>query len=156
MTEADLGHGQPMHEAEVALLAELGAALAAEIEPGHVDSAINAFWTARTDALVAELVEELTASAMAGARGGDGTRQLSFRAGTATIRLTVDTVGRRVHGEVAAEDLRGASWLDRDGRALPLALDGRGRFDVVAPRSPSCVEMELGGGHRIRTPWTLI
>ena len=139
-----------------ALLVELGAALASELGASSADRACDAFWLARTDALVAELDAELTDADLVGVRGGVRARHLQFSAGpSVSVSLTIDPIDRRVAGEVSPP-ATSARWFDRDGGTRSIPLDERGRFGLVASRGPACLEVHLPDGQVIRTPWTLL
>jgi hypothetical protein len=136
------------------LLAELGAALSAEISGIDVERAIDAFWMVRTDALVAELREELRDTDLVGVRGQGRTRHLTFSGESVAISLDVDPIDRRVAGEVSPEVVA-ARWVGRDGAATALSVDPHGRFDIVVDRGPACVEVHLADGQVVRSAWTL-
>lgn len=137
------------------LLDELGNALSSEVSAVDVDRAIDAYWMARTDALVAELEEELSDIQLAGVRGSGRSRRLSFSSPTVAISLDVDPIDRHVAGEISPPVTR-ARWLGRDGESRALHVDARGRFELVADRGPACVEVRLANGHVVRSAWTLI
>jgi hypothetical protein len=137
------------------LLDELADALSSEISSTDVDRAVDAYWMARTDALVAELEQELDDTEMAGVRGSGRSRRLSFSGPMVAISLDVDPVDRRVAGEVSPPTST-VRWLGRDGSSRALPLDERGRFDVVADHGPACVEVCLANGQVVRSAWTLI
>lgn len=137
------------------LLDELGEALAAEITSDHVRAAIDAFWVARTEALILEVEEHLDAGQRAGVRGATREREHVYRLGELSVSLTVDPVERRVTGRIEGAT-RAARWLDADGSAQPLELDAAGRFRVAPHRGPASVEVVLVDGRRMRTSWTLI
>ena len=137
------------------LLAELGDALAGEIDDGVVDAAVNAFWVARTDALIAELDEHLGEAQLAGTRGDTATRQHVFRFGTMSIELSIDPVDRRIEGRISA-DLSTARMLDGRGTARVLDLDDDGRFRAPFEQGPAAVEVALTDGRTVRTRWTIL
>jgi hypothetical protein len=137
------------------LLAELGEAFAAEITPERFEAAINAFWMARTDALIAEVEEHRDAGQRAGVRGGTEERQHLYRFDALTVSLTVDSTDRRVTGRIEGAALS-ARWLDAGGSSRPLELDDNGRFRVSPPGGPASVEIVLTDGRRVRTTWTLM
>ncbi|MEY2435298.1 MAG: hypothetical protein QOF97_134 [Acidimicrobiaceae bacterium] len=138
------------------LVREVGEALAAELQPSSIDRACDAFWLARTDALVAEMEEELSDVALVGVRGTVQARRLQFSLGSSvSVALTVDPIDRRVAGEVSPPATT-ARWLDRHGGSRAVALDERGRFDLVASRGPACLEVRLPDGRVVRTAWTLL
>lgn len=153
MTEHD-GLVLGEHDA-VGLLADLSDALAEEIPPAHLDRAVDAFWMARTDALVAEIEEHLESGQRASVRSATLERELRFRHDDLAISLTVDTVDRRVDGQVEGP-WSGAAWLDAAGGSRPLELDEAGRFRVTHRGGPASVEVVLGDGRRVRTRWTLL
>ena len=142
-------------EAADRLLVELGDALAAEITDASIEGAINAFWVARTDALVAELDEHLDADQRASVRGRSDPRQHVYRFDALAVSLTVDDVDRRVEGRIQG-DCATAHWLDARGEARPLELDDGGRFRVNLQPGPAAVEVALRDGRRVRTRWTLL
>jgi hypothetical protein len=144
-------------DADVAdlLLAELGEALAAEISPERFDAALNAFWVARTDALIAEVEEYHDAGQRAGVRGGTDERQHLYRLDDLTVSLTVDSIDRKVSGRIGGASLS-AHWLDAGGSSRPLELDDHGHFRVSPPTGPASVEVVLVDGRRVRTTWTLL
>jgi uncharacterized protein YfaP (DUF2135 family) len=137
------------------LLAELGDALAHEIDDGVVDAAVNAFWVARTDALIAELDEHLGEAQLAGTRGDTATRQHVFRFEAMSVELNVDPVDRRIDGRISAE-LSSARMLDASGRARALELDHDGRFRAPFAQGPAAVEVALADGRTVRTRWTIL
>lgn len=137
------------------LLVELGDALAAEITDEHLDAAINAFWVARTDALVAELEEHLDAGQRASVRGGADARQHIYRVDALSVSLTVDAVEHRVDGRIEG-DCSSARWLDARGSSRLLELDDSGRFRVTPQQGPAAVEVALTDGRIVRTRWTLL
>src|SRR5215210_4916655 len=136
------------------LLAELGDALAGEITDAHLEAAVNAFWVARTDALIAEVEEHLDAGQRASVRGGTDERQHRYRLDALTVSLTVDSVDRRVAGRIEGE-WQSARWLDARGTSRPLDLDDHGRFRVTPQSGPASIEVSLVDGRRARTSWTL-
>jgi hypothetical protein len=142
-------------EAADLLLAELGDALACEITDAHLVAAVNAFWVARTDALIAEVEEHLEAGQRASFRGATDERQHLYRLDSLSVSLTVDSVARRVAGQIEGEWLS-ARWLDANGTSRPLELDEHGRFRVTPQSGPASVEVALGDGRRARTTWTLL
>jgi len=142
------------HAADL-LLAELGEALAAEIAGDHVRAAIDAFWVARTDALIVEVEEHLDAGQRAGVRGGTREREHVYRLDEFSVSLTVDSLERRVAGRINGASLS-ARWLDADGSSRPLELDNVGRFRVSPRAGPASVEVVLVDGRRMRTTWTLL
>lgn len=137
------------------LLAELGEALAAEITGDHVRAAIDAFWVARTDALIVEVEEHLDAGQRAGVRGGTHEREHVYRLDEFSVSLTVDSLERRVAGRIHGASLS-AHWLDADGSSRPLELDDAGGFRVSPHTGPASVEVVLVDGRRMRTAWTLL
>jgi hypothetical protein len=137
------------------LLAELGDALASEITGDHVEAAINAFWVARTGALVAELEEHLDAQQRASVRGPDVARQHVYRLDALSVSLTVDAIDRKVDGRIVG-DWAGARWLDSRGSSCDLDLDDAGRFRVALRDGPAAVEVAMADGRTVRTRWTLL
>lgn len=137
------------------LLAELGEALASEITHEHLEAATNAYWVARTDALIAEVEEHLDAGQRASVRGRTEEREHLFRLEALSVSLTVDSVDRRVAGRIDGTWLS-ARWLDAGGSSRPLQLDDRGRFRVTPQSGPAAVEISLTDGRRVRTTWTLL
>ena len=105
-------------EAADLLLAELGDALAGEITDEHLEAAVNAFWIARTDALIAEVEEHLDAGQRASHRGGTAERQHLYRLDALSVSLTVDSIDRRVAGRIEGAGLS-ARWLDAGGIVTP-------------------------------------
>lgn len=142
------------HEA-LALLDDLAGAFAEEIPEAHLDRAVDAFWMARTDALVAEIEEHLESGRRASVRSATLERELRFRHEDLAVALTVDTIDRRVDGQIDGGWVS-ASWLDPDGRVRPLEVDGSGRFRVGHRGGPASVEVVLADGRRVRTRWTLL
>lgn len=142
------------HEA-LALLDDLADAFADEIPPAHLDRAVDAFWMARTDALVAEIEEHLESGQRAAVRSSTLEHELRFRHDDLMVALTVDTVDRRVDGQVDGR-WTSARWLDANGTSRVLELDDSGRFRVSHRGGPASVEVLLADGRRIRTRWTLI
>lgn len=137
------------------LLAELGEALAGEITAEHREAAVNAFWIARTDALIAEVEEHLDAGQRASHRGATAERQHLYRLDTLSVSLTVDSIDRRVAGRIEGDGLS-ARWLDAGGSSRPLDLDDNGCFRVTPQGGPASVEVVLVDGRRVRTAWTLL
>jgi hypothetical protein len=137
------------------LLAELGDALAGEITAEHLEAAVNAFWIARTDALIAEVEEHLDAEQRASHRGATAERQHLYRLDTLSVSLTVDSIDRRVAGRIEGDGLS-ARWLDAGGASRPLELDDNGCFRVTPQSGPASVEVVLVDGRRVRTAWTLL
>jgi len=137
------------------LLAELGEALRGEISAAHLEAAVNAFWVARTDALIAEVEEHLDAGQRASVRGATDERQHLYRLDGLTVSLTVDSVDQRVAGRIEGE-WQSARWLDAAGTSHLLELDGHGRFRVAPQSGPASVEVALVDGRRARTAWTLL
>jgi uncharacterized protein YfaP (DUF2135 family) len=137
------------------LLAELGDALAHEIGDGVIDAAVNAFWIARTDALIAELDEHLGEAQLAGTRGDTATRQHVFRLGTMSVELSIDPVDQWIDGRISA-DITAARMLDARGVARTLELDGDGRFRAPFAHGPAAVEVALRDGRTVRTRWTIL
>ena len=137
------------------LLAELGAALAGEITAERLEAAVNAFWVARTDALIAELEEHLDAGQRASHRGGTAERQHLYRLDALSVSLTVDSIDRRVAGRIEGARLS-ARLLDAGGSSRPLELDENGCFRVTPQPGPASVEVMLVDGRRVRTAWTLL
>jgi hypothetical protein len=137
------------------LLAELGDALAGEITAEHLEAAVNAFWIARTDALIAEVEEHLDAGQRASHRGATAERQHLYRLDTLSVSLTVDSIDRRVAGRIEGDGLS-ARWLDAGGSSRPLELDDDGCFRVTPQGGPASVEVVLVDGRRVRTTWTLL
>jgi hypothetical protein len=137
------------------LLAELGEALAGEITDAHLDAAVNAFWVARTDALIAEVEEHLEAGQRASVRGATDERQHLYRLDGLSVSLTVDSVDRKVAGRIEGE-WRSARWLDAAGASRPIELDENGRFRVTPQGGPVSVEVSLLDGRQARTTWTLL
>ena len=137
------------------LLAELGEALAGEITDDHLEAAVNAFWIARTDALIAEVEEHLDAGQRASHRGGTAERQHVYRLDALSVSLTVDSIDRRVAGRIEGAGLS-ARWLDAGGTSRPLQLDDNGCFRVTPKSGPASVEVVLVDGRRVRTAWTLL
>ena len=137
------------------LLSELGEALAAEISSDHVQAAIDAFWVARTDALIVEVEEHLDAGQRAGVRGETREREHVYRLDEFSVSLIVDSVERRVSGRIEGACLS-AHWLDADGSSRLLELDDVGRFRVSPHTGPASVEVVLVDGRRMRTTWTLL
>ena len=137
------------------LLAELGEALAGEITDEHLEAAVNAFWVARTDALIAEVEEHLDAGQRASHRGGTAERQHLYRLDALSVSLTVDSIDRRVAGRIEGDGLS-ARWLDAGGSSRPLELDDNGCFRVTPHSGPASVEVVLVDGRRVRTAWTLL
>lgn len=142
------------HDA-LALLDDLAGAFDDEIGPAHLDAAVNAFWMARTDALVAEIEEHLDSGQRASVRSVTLEREHRFRHDDLTVALTVDSVDRRVDGVVDGR-WTSARWLDADGGERTLSLDGSGRFRVTHRGGPAAVEVVLVDGRRVRTRWTLL
>jgi hypothetical protein len=142
-------------EAADLLLAELGDALAGEITVEHLEAAVNAFWVARTDALIAEVEEHLDAGQRASHRGGTAERQHLYRLDALSVSLTVDSIDRRVAGRIEGAGLS-ARWLDAGGSSRPLELDANGCFRVTPHSGPVSVEVVLVDGRRVRTAWTLL
>ncbi|MEO5901576.1 MAG: hypothetical protein ABIR68_15825 [Ilumatobacteraceae bacterium] len=142
-------------EAADLLLGELGEALAAEITSDHVRAALDAFWVARTDALIVEVEEHLDAEQRAVVRGGTRERQHVYRLDEFSVSLTVDSVERRVAGRIEGGSLS-ARWLDATGSSHPLELDDAGRFQVSPRGGPASIEVVLVDGRRVRTTWTLL
>ncbi|MCU1500708.1 MAG: hypothetical protein JWM12_62 [Ilumatobacteraceae bacterium] len=137
------------------LLAELGEALAEEITDERLAGAVNAFWVARTDALIAEVEEHLDAGQRAGVRGGTNERQHLYRLDAFSVSLTVDSIDRRVTGRIDGAS-SSARWLDANGASRPLKLDEDGGFRVSPQSGPASVEVVLADGRRVRTTWTLL
>jgi hypothetical protein len=137
------------------LLAELGDALAGEITDEHLEAAVNAFWVARTDALIAEVEEHLDAGQRASHRGGTAERQHLYRLDALSVSLTVDSIDRRVAGRIEGAGVS-ARWLDAGGSSRPLELDDNGCFRVTPQTGPAAVEVVLVDGRRVRTAWTLL
>ena len=137
------------------LLAELGEALGAEITDERLDAATNAFWIARTDALIAEVEEYRDAGQRAGVRGGTSERQHLYRLDDLSVTLTVDSIDRRVTGRIEGF-ARQARWLDAAGSSRPLDVDETGSFRVTPNGGPASVEVMLGDGRCVRTSWTLL
>ena len=142
-------------EAADLLLAELGEALAGEITAEHLEAAVNAFWVARTDALIAEVEEHLDAGLRASHRGGTAERQHLYRLDALSVSLTVDSIDRRVAGRIEGAGVS-ARWLDAGGSSRPLELDDNGYFRVTPQTGPAAVEVVLVDGRRVRTAWTLL
>ncbi len=103
-------------EAADLLLAELGEALAGEITDEHLEAAVNAFWIARTDALIAEVEEHLDAGQRASHRGGTAERQHLYRLDALSVSLTVDSIDRQ--GRRADRRGRPERTLARRGRIV--------------------------------------
>lgn len=137
------------------LLAELGSALGGEVTDSCLAAAIDAFWIARTDALIAEVEDHLDAGQRASVRGGTTERQHVYRHGSLSVSLTVDSIDRRVTGRIVGAST-GARWLDAAGSSRPLELDANGRFRVSPSPGPASVEVALADGRRVRTAWTLL
>ena len=137
------------------LLAELGEALAGEITADNLEAAVNAFWIARTDALIAEVEEHLDAGQRASHRGATAERQHLYRLDALSVSLTVDSIDRRVAGRIEGDGLS-ARWLDAGGSSRPLELDDNGCFRVTPQGGPASVEVVLVDGRRVRTAWTLL
>jgi hypothetical protein len=137
------------------LLAELGEALAGEITDEHLEAAVNAFWVARTDALIAEVEEHLDAGQRASHRGGTAERQHLYRLDALSVSLTVDSIDRKVAGRIEGAGVS-ARWLDSGGSSRPLELDENGCFRVTPQSGPASVEVVLVDGRRVRTTWTLL
>ncbi|HWM20191.1 MAG TPA: hypothetical protein VNO51_10930 [Ilumatobacteraceae bacterium] len=142
-------------EAADLLLAELGDALAGEITVEHLEAAVNAYWIARTDALIAEVEEHLDAGQRASHRGATAERQHLYRLDALSVSLTVDSIDRRVAGRIEGAGLS-ARWLDAGGSSRPLELDENGCFRVTPQSGPASVEVVLVDGRRVRTAWTLL
>ena len=138
------------------LLAELGEALGAEITDERLDAATNAFWIARTDALIAEVEEYRDAGQRAGVRGGTSERQHLYRLDDLSVTLTVDSIDRRVTGRIEGAASQGARWLDAAGSSRPLDVDETGSFRVTPHGGPASVEVVLDDGRCVRTSWTLL
>ena len=115
----------------------------------------NAFWVARTDALIAEVEEHLDAGLRASHRGGTTERQHLYRLDALTVSLTVDSIDRRVAGRIEGAG-QSARWLDAGGSSRPLELDDNGCFRVTPQSGPASVEVVLVDGRRVRTAWTLL
>lgn len=152
---SDLDHLVLTEADALALLDDLADAFDDEIGPPHLDTAVNAFWMARTDALVAEIEEHLDSGQRASVRSATLEREHRFRHDDLTVALTVDTVDRRVDGVIDGT-WASARWLDADGSARPLDLDPSGRFRVPHRGGPAAVEVALADGRRVRTRWTLL
>ena len=137
------------------LLAALGDALSSEIDDRVIDDAMNAFWVARTDTLVAELDEHLNDAQLAGTRGGTATRHHVFRYEALSVELSIDPVDHRVEGRIAGDPLA-ARMIDARGAVRELDLDDTGRFEAPLERGPAAVEVSLTDGRTVRTRWTLL
>ena len=109
--------------------------LAGEITDEHLEAAVNAFWVARTDALIAEVEEHLDAGQRASHRGGTAERQHLYRLDALSVSLTVDSIDRRVAGRIEGDGLS-ARWLDAGGSSRPLELDDNGCFRVTPQQRP--------------------
>ncbi|MEP7113057.1 MAG: hypothetical protein ABI862_07315 [Ilumatobacteraceae bacterium] len=138
------------------LLAELGEALLAEITNERLEAAVDAFWIARTDALIAELEEFRDAGQRAGVRGGSSERQHLYRLDALSVTLTVDSIDRRVTGRIEGALSQGVRWLDAAGSSRPLDVDETGSFRVTPHGGPASVEVVLDDGRCVRTSWTLL
>ena len=114
------------------LLAELGDALAGEITDAHLEAAVNAFWVARTDALIAEVEEHLDAGQRASLRGVTAERQHLYRLDALSVSLTVDSVDRRVAGRIEGD------WPERAmARRGRIVASARARRQRLLPSDPA-------------------
>ena len=147
------------------LTARLRLAVTSDGPPAAVLDAAKAAFTWRTiDAELAALTYDsvLDDHALAGVRGGDGPRQLTFERGELSLELEVVEIGdrRRLTGQVVAGPLAELSLQHSDqSGALAVATDHLGRFhlDEVAP-GPARFLFRLAGATTtdVLTDWVTI
>ncbi|HEX9855342.1 MAG TPA: hypothetical protein VGC47_08515 [Acidimicrobiia bacterium] len=148
------------HTTEDRLLAELAGALHdVDPVPDAVIEAAKVSYTWRTvDAELAELVYDSAAADLAGVRGGEGTRQVTFRAPGIEIEVAVVAEGaRRIIGQLVPPQ-RASVELRFQSDSVTTESDDLGRFTFdEVPIGPISLRCTLGDGESVvQTDWMLL
>lgn len=146
-----------MNEEELQNLLEKALEVADPV-PDHVTEAAKAAYTWRTiDAELAELVYDSEGQEPVGVRGGDATRQVTFRAPGIEVEIMVIAEGRRrlvgqlVPPQEATVELRHGETVH------DTATDRLGRFGFDSvPTGPVQVAVTTADGGRIVTDWMVV
>ena len=127
--------------------------------PPDVLAAAKGSYAWRTiDAELAELVEDTALDALAGVRGTEAPRLLTFLAGPATLMLEVTSEGaaRRVLGQVAGAAAGSVEVRHRDGR-VTVPCDALGRFEASdVPAGPLSIGCAVDGVGTVVTSWVTV
>jgi len=143
------------------LLAKLAAALDADDPmPESVIEAAKATFTWRTiDAELAALVFDSAGAELAGVRGADATRQMTFRTPGVEIELVVvSETTRRVVGQLVPPQ-NAEITLHHEAEEMTAQADSLGRFtfhDVPSGSIRLTCLLQDESGAVIQTEWTLI
>jgi hypothetical protein len=147
------------HDPDDQLLAELGVALDATdpVPERFVEAAKQTFTWRTIDAELAELVFDSAESELAGVRGGDATRQVTFRAPAFEIEVAIISDGsRRLVGQLVPP-VEGAVELRFGDTSHSTQSDALGRFSFEdVPLGPISLEVALPDGATVQTEWTLV
>ena len=147
------------HDPDKRLLAELSAALdATDPVPARVIESAKESFTWRTiDAELAELVFDSAEGQLAGVRGVDGTRQVTFKAPAIEIEVAIISDGsRRLVGQLVPA-LEGTVELRFEEETHTTEADHLGRFSFEdVPLGPISLRVALPDGALVETAWTLV
>jgi len=147
------------HDPDDRLLEELAAALeATDPVPERFVEAAKASFTWRTiDAELAELVFDSAEGELAGVRGVDSTREITFRTPSFEIEVAIISDGvRRLIGQLVPAQV-GVVELQFAGASVTTESDSLGRFSFDdVPLGPISLKIEAADGATTQTAWTLV
>lgn len=147
------------HDPDDRLLDELSSALdATDPVPDRFVAAAKESFTWRTiDIELAELVFDSAEAELAGVRGSDSTRQVTFQAPGFEIEVAIISDGsRRLVGQVVPAQV-GTVELRFGDQSMTTEADTLGRFSFEdVPLGPISLRLEIGDGAVVQTAWTLV
>ena len=129
--------------------------------PANVIAAAHASLTWLTiDAELAEMAEDSALAPLAGVRGSDGPRLLTFEAPSATVVVEVTAVGqlRRLLGQVV-EPRRAAIEIRHTDGSVTVEADELGRFAAdTVPAGPVSLACRFADqpDHQVVTTWVTV
>jgi hypothetical protein len=158
---ANLGdeHVEPWEDRLLGELREL-ARTADAVPPDVVFAAKGAIAWRRIDAELAELTSDsLQGDALAGLRGGDAVRMVTFEAGDVSVEMEVTTAGdrRQLIGQVVPPQAAGVEVRSEHGN-VEVDADSLGRFRLVhLAAGPASLRCRLAASGRvIETGWIVL
>ena len=147
------------HEPDDRLLEELASALDATdpVPERFIEAAKESFTWRTIDIELAELVFDSAEAELAGVRGADATRQVTFQAPGFEIEVAIISDGtRRLVGQVVPPH-EGTVELHFGEQSVSTEADSLGRFSFEdVPLGPISLRLELHDGAVVQTAWTLV
>ena len=147
------------HEPDDRLLEELASALDATdpVPERFIEAAKESFTWRTIDIELAELVFDSAEAELAGVRGVDATRQVTFQAPGFEIEVAIISDGtRRLVGQVVPPH-EGTVELRFGEQSMTTEADSLGRFSFEdVPLGPISLRLELRDGAVVQTAWTLV